>query len=96
MTRYSSNEIYRQKIKFANLSANLINLKQEFTMNQAYRDAITQMEEMKVQQEYILGWQGGFLGHPQREEQRLTEAYEAGYEDGSAKSSDNFSNWTES
>ena len=49
-------------------------------MNQAYRDAITQMEEMKVQQEYILGWQGGFLGHPQREEQRLTEAYEAGYE----------------
>jgi hypothetical protein len=64
-------------------------------MNQAYRDAITQMEEMKVQQEYVLGWQGGFLGHPQREEQRLTEAYEAGYEDGSAKSSDNFSTWTE-
>ena len=41
-------------------------------MNQAYRDAITQMEEMKVQEEYILGWQGGFLGHPQREEQRLS------------------------
>ena len=41
-------------------------------MNQAYRDAVTQMEDMKVQQEYILGWQGGFLGHPQREEQRLT------------------------
>ena len=45
-------------------------------MNQAYRDATTQMEEMKVQLEYILGWQGGFLGHPQREEQRLTEAYD--------------------
>ena len=39
-------------------------------MNQAYREAVTQMEEMKVQQEYILGWQGGFLGHPLREEQR--------------------------
>jgi hypothetical protein len=65
-------------------------------MNQAYRDAVTQMEEMKVQQEYVLGWQGGFLGHPQREEQRLTEAYEAGYEDGSAKSVENISNWLES
>jgi hypothetical protein len=65
-------------------------------MNQAYRDAVTQMEEMKVQLEYILGWQGGFLGHPLREEQRLTEAYEAGHKDGSAKSCDNFSNWVES
>ena len=64
-------------------------------MNQAYRDAITQMEEIKVQQEYILGWQGGFLGHPQREEQRLTEAYEAGYADGGDKSTANFSNWVE-
>ena len=65
-------------------------------MNQAYRDAITKMEEMKVQEEYILGWQGGFLGHPQREEQRLTEAYEAGYVDGSAKTTENFDNWVES
>jgi hypothetical protein len=65
-------------------------------MNQAYRDAVTQMEEMKLQQEYILGWQGGFLGHPQREEQRLTEAYEAGFADGNEKSTDNFANWVES
>ena len=62
-------------------------------MNQAYRDAITQMEEMQLQPEYILGWQGGFLGHPQREEQRLTEAYEAGYADGGEKTTDNFGNW---
>ena len=65
-------------------------------MNQAYRDAVTQMEEMKVQQEYILGWQGGFLGHPEREEQRLTEAYQAGFADGGAKSTENFTNWIES
>ena len=63
-------------------------------MNQSYRDAITQMEKLNVQDEYILGWQGGFLGHPKREEQRLTEAYEAGYEDGNAKSTENFANWT--
>mgnify|MGYP003572870745 CR=1 FL=1 len=65
-------------------------------MNQAYRDAVTQMEALKVQQEYVLGWQGGFLGHPQREEQRLTEAYEAGYQDGVAKTTENFANWVES
>lgn len=62
-------------------------------MNQEYRDATIRMEEMKVNPEYILGWQGGFLGHPMREEQRLTEAYEAGYEDGSEKTTDNLSKW---
>ena len=65
-------------------------------MNQAYRDAVTKMEEMQVNPEYVLGWQGGFLGHPKREEQRLTEAYEGGYEDGAAKTSDNFANWLSS
>ena len=62
-------------------------------MNQAYREGTTKMEEMNVNPEYVLGWQGGFLGHPMREEQRLTEAYEAGYKDGSEKSTDNFANW---
>ena len=62
-------------------------------MNQAYRDAVTKMEELQVDPEYVLGWQGGFLGHPEREEQRVTEAYEAGYADGSEKSTDNFKNW---
>ena len=62
-------------------------------MNQAYRDAISKMEEMNVQQEYLLGWQGGFLGHPLREEQRITEAYQAGYDDGREKSTDNFADW---
>ena len=65
-------------------------------MNQIYRDATTEMEAKHVQQEYILGWQGGFLGHPLREEQRLSDAYQAGYDDGSAKTTDNFSNWLES
>jgi hypothetical protein len=62
-------------------------------MNQIYRDATTKMEEIDVNPEYVLGWQGGFLGHPMREQQRLTEAYEAGYEDGSAKSTDKFDDW---
>jgi len=62
-------------------------------MNQAYRDTTSKMEQENVNPEYILGWQGGYLGHPKREEQRLNEAYEAGYEDGEAESSDNFANW---
>ena len=48
---------------------------------------------MNVQAEYLIGWQGGFLGHPLREEQRITEAYQAGYDDGQAKSTENFSAW---
>ena len=64
-------------------------------MNQNYRDAIAQMEEMNVLQEYILGWQGGYLAHPKREEQRITEAYQAGYEDGASSMNANFSNWVE-
>lgn len=62
-------------------------------MDQAYRDATTKMEEMGVSEEYIIGWQGGYLGHPEREEQLLNEAYEAGREDGQNKVVDNFKNW---
>ena len=63
-------------------------------MNQSYYDAVTKMEGMNVNEEYIQGWQAGFLQNPKREEQRVTEAYDAGYADGEEKSSDNFSNWT--
>ncbi len=63
-------------------------------MNQSYYDAVTKMEGMNVNEEYIQGWQAGFLQNPKREEQRVTEAYEAGYTDGEEKSSDNFANWT--
>ena len=52
------------------------------------------MEEMGVDPEYIQGWQGGYVHNPLREEQRLNEAYEAGYEDGKAHTTENFGNWT--
>jgi hypothetical protein len=61
--------------------------------SQEYRDATTKMENMSVDSEYVLGWQGGYLGHPMREEQRLSEAYEAGYEDGKEKNTGNFDKW---
>ena len=62
-------------------------------MDQTYRDATTKMETMGVDPDYLLGWQGGYLGHPKREEQRASDAYEAGYEDGSEKSTSNFAKW---
>ena len=62
-------------------------------MDQAYRDAVTKMESANVDPDYILGWQGGYLGHPEREEQRVTDAYSAGYEDGQEKNDSNFDSW---
>ncbi len=43
--------------------------------------------------DYLLGWQGGYLGHPKREEQRASEAYEAGYEHGAAHDDSSFADW---
>jgi len=62
-------------------------------MDQAYRDATTKMESANVDTDYVIGWQSGYLGHPEREEQRVTDAYTAGYEDGQEKNSDNFDKW---
>ena len=62
-------------------------------MDQAYRDAIAEMEKKGADPEYVLGWQGGYLGHPMREEQRISEAYRAGYEDGKARTTDNLERW---
>jgi hypothetical protein len=59
----------------------------------AYREASVKMEEAGVSSEYILGWQMGYLNSPEREEQRVTEAYSAGYEDGKDQNADNFSEW---
>ncbi len=62
-------------------------------MDQTYYDAVTKMEQIGVEDEYIQGWQAGYLQNPQREEQRTTEAYDAGYADGEEKTLDNLDNW---
>jgi hypothetical protein len=71
----------------------LIRQHEELKMNQEYYDAVTKMEKMGVDPEYIQGWQGGYLLNPEREEQRVTEAYSAGYEDGKERNTDNFADW---
>jgi hypothetical protein len=68
-------------------------LRGEQEMNQFYYDTVTQMEQLGVDDEYIQGWQCGFLQNPKREDQRLTEAYETGYNDGEEKNTDNFGEW---
>ncbi len=62
-------------------------------MEQDYYDTIDKLEKMGVDREYIQGWIGGYMQNPPREEQRVTEAYTAGYEDGSEKETNNAETW---
>lgn len=62
-------------------------------MNMVYYETIDKLEKMDANPDYVQGWVGGFLGNPQREEQRVTEAYSAGYEDGQNKTIDRAADW---
>ncbi len=62
-------------------------------MSNPYYEAVDKMEKAGVDPDYIIGWQCGYWLNPEREEQRVTEAYSAGYEDGKAKNPDNYSAW---
>ena len=62
-------------------------------MPNPYYQTITDLENRQVARDYITGWASGYLGNPKIEEQRINECYEAGYEDGSAKHTENADNW---
>lgn len=62
-------------------------------MSNPYYNTITAMEKAGVDPEYINGWASGYSLNPKREEQRLTPAYEAGYEKGQAKDATGFESW---
>jgi len=62
-------------------------------MGTPYYDAIDRMEKKKVDPEYINGWASGFLHNPKREEQRVSEAYAAGYAHGLEKNVGGFEAW---
>ena len=61
-----------------------------------YNETIDQLEKLGIDKDYIQGWAGGYLGNPQREEQRVTDAYKAGYEDGQSGVTDKAMNWQSS
>lgn len=65
-------------------------------MDQLYYGTIEKLEQMNVEREYILGWIGGYMNNPEREEQRVTEAYTAGYADGENKETTNAEHWLKS
>ncbi len=65
-------------------------------MNKNYYETVDKLEKMKVDREYILGWIGGYLNNPPREEQRVTEAYTAGYADGESKETVRAGDWISS
>jgi hypothetical protein len=62
-------------------------------MNEDYYAAIDKMEKANVSRDYVIGWASGYLQNPKREEQRVNEAYEAGYSDGEEKNANNFEAW---
>lgn len=62
-------------------------------MSNPYYETIDRMEKQSVDIEYINGWACGYLRHPRREEQHVTPAYEAGYQDGLEKKADGFKSW---
>tara|TARA_Y100001935_G_C16918164_1_gene319524 strand:+ start:102 stop:299 length:198 start_codon:yes stop_codon:yes gene_type:complete len=62
-------------------------------MNQEYYETVKKLEEMGCDPEYVQGWQAGYLQNPKREEQRVTEPYEAGYTDGEEKNTENADDW---
>ena len=62
-------------------------------MDNFYYEQIDKLEKMKVDRDYILGWIGGYLNNPPREEQRITDAYSAGYTDGETKQLTQAGDW---
>ena len=71
-----------------------ISQREDAVDHQLYRETIIEMQKKNVDPEYIQGWIGGFMGNPKREEQRVTEAYEKGYEDGANQNTSNYESWT--
>ena len=69
-----------------------MNSRGELLMNETYRNAMKKWKNKMFKMSIFLVGKGGFLGHPPREEQRTTEAYDAGYEDGQENLS-NIGNW---
>nr|CAA6829196.1 MAG: Unknown protein [uncultured Thiotrichaceae bacterium] len=63
-------------------------------MNQQYFDAVVAMESAGTDPEFVQGWQNAYLVNPEREEQRLNDAYSAGYEAGKEKDTEAYKEWT--
>lgn len=62
-------------------------------MDKIYYETIDKMEKKSIDPEYVNGWASGFLHNPKREEQRVNDAYEAGFTAGWEKKTGDFEAW---
>ncbi len=58
-----------------------------------YHATLKNMQEAGVAPEYSHGWASGVLGNTALEEQRVTDAYTAGYEDGQSGNTEAYKAW---
>ena len=58
-----------------------------------YHSTLKAMQDAGADPNYVHGWATGALGNPPLEEQRITDAYTAGVEDGENGVTDGFSQW---
>ncbi|MDD3519174.1 MAG: hypothetical protein PHQ14_12570 [Chromatiales bacterium] len=58
-----------------------------------YHETSVSMDNSGVDPAYVMGWQTGYLHGTKLEEQRVTDAYEAGYNDGLAGKTDGYKTW---
>jgi len=62
-------------------------------MNLEYYNAVVAMEKAGADADFVEGWQSGYLLNQAREEQRLNEAYEAGFAAGTEHDMDAYKEW---
>lgn len=60
-----------------------------------YHSTLKKMQEAGANPEYCHGWASGALGNPELEEQRVTDAYTAGFEHGGQGVVDGYKEWCE-
>ena len=58
-----------------------------------YHSTLKAMHDAGVSAAYCHGWASGALGNPLLEEQRITDDYTAGYEDGKNGATDGWDQW---
>jgi len=58
-----------------------------------YHSTLKAMHEAGVSDAYYHGWASGALENPLLEEQRITEAYTAGYEHGQSGNLEGYKDW---
>jgi len=68
----------------------IINIIYQGVAVMTYYEGVKKMEEMGVNDNYIQGWVAGFLNNPEIEEQRITDEWESGFEDGKEHTDSNF------